>query len=219
MLLAAAAQEGWYVHHMDVKSAFLNGELKEEVYVQQPPGFVAAGHEAKVLKLNKALYGLRQAPRAWNVKLDSSLQDMGFTRCVSEHGMYTRGVGEARVVVGVYVDDLIITGANPAVVEAFKEEMRQAFRMSDLGLLSFYLGIEVKQGTNSITLGQAAYARKLLEKAGMENCNFCSTPMEVRLQLSTRSTTEEVDATMYRSLVGSLRYLVHTRPDISFAVV
>lgn len=218
MLLAVAAQEGWYVHHMDVKSAFLNGELKEEVYVQQPPGFIAAGQESKVLRLKKALYGLRQAPRAWNVKLDGSLQDMGFTRCISEHGMYTRGTGEARVVVGVYVDDLIITGASSVVIEAFKEEMRQAFRMSDLGLLSFYLGIEVKQGNNFISLSQAAYARKLLEKAGLESCNPCSTPMEVRLQLSTRSTTEEVDARMYRSLVGSLRYLVHTRPDITYAV-
>jgi hypothetical protein len=132
--------------------------------------------------------------------------------------VYIRGIGEARVVVGVYVDDLIITGAYPAVVEAFKEEMRQTFRMSDLGLLSFYLGIEVKQGNKCITLGQVAYARKLLEKASMKKCNSCSTPMEVRLQLSTRSTSEEVDATMYRSLVGSLRYLVHTQPDISFAV-
>jgi hypothetical protein len=166
---------------MDVKSAFLNGELREEVYVQQPPGFVAAGHEGKVLKLTKALYGLRQAPRAWNVKLDSSLQDMGFTRCVSEHGMYTRGAGEARLVVGVCVDDLIITGANPMTVEALKAEMRQTFRMSDLSLLSFYLGIEVKQGNRSITIGQSAYARKLLEKAGLENCNPCSTPMEARL--------------------------------------
>jgi hypothetical protein len=90
--------------------------------------------------------------------------------------------------------------------------------MSDLGLLSFYLGIEIKQGNRSITIGQSAYARKLLEKAGLENCNPCSTPMEARLQLSKKSTTAEVDATMYRSLVGSLRYLVHTRPDISFAV-
>ena len=114
--------------------------------------------------------------------------------------------------------DLIITGVDPADVDAFKAEMRRAFRMSDLGLLSYYLGIEVKQGRNAITLGQAAYAMKLLKKAGMEGCNPCHTPMEVRLKLSTRSTTPEVDATMYRSLVGSLRYLVHTRPDISFAV-
>ena len=218
MLLAVAAQEGWLVHHMDVKSAFLNGELEEEVYVQQPPGFISTGHEEKVLKLNKALYGLRQAPRAWNVKLDKSLRDLGFTRCDSEYGMYTKGMEASRVVVGVYVDDLIITGADSVIVEGFKEEMRNVFRMSDLGLLSFYLGIEVKQGRRTITLGQAAYARKLLEKAGMQSCNLCHTPMEARLQLSNRGTTAEVDATMYRSLVGSLRYLVHTRPDISFAV-
>lgn len=218
MLLAVAAREGWLVHHMDVKSAFLNGELQEEVYVRQPPGFVAAGHEGKVLKLQKALYGLRQAPRAWNTKLDASLRKLGFRRCASEHGMYTRGAGKTRVVVGVYVDDLIITGANPEDVGAFKDEMHRLFRMSDLGLLSYYLGIEVKQGRNAITLGQAAYAKKLLEKAGLASCKPISTPMEVRLKLSTKSTTPTVDATMYRSLVGSLRYLVHTRPDIAFAV-
>ena len=141
------------MHHMDVKSAFLNGELDEEVYVQQPPGFIATGHEEKVLKLNKALYGLRQAPRTWNVKLDRSLHDLGFDRCVSEYGMYTKGTAASRVVVGVYVDDLIITGADSVNVEAFKEEMLKVFRMSDLGLLSFYLGIEVKQGRRAITLG------------------------------------------------------------------
>jgi len=159
MLLAVAAREGWLVHHMDVKSAFLNGDLQEEVYVRQPPGFVAAGHEGKVLKLQKALYGLRQAPRAWNMKLDASLRKLGFKRCVSEHGMYTRGAGKTRVVVGVYVDDLIITGASPEDISAFKEEMCQLFRMSDLGLLSYYLGIEVKQGRSAITLGQAASRR------------------------------------------------------------
>ena len=152
------------------------------------------------------------------MKLDGSLHKLGFKRCVSEHGMYTRGSGKTRVVVGIYVDDLIITGANSEDISAFKEEMRRLFRMSDLGLLSYYLGIEVKQGRNAITLGQAAYAKKLLEKAGLASCKPCSTPMEVRLKLSTKSTTPEVDATMYRSLVGSLRYLVHTRPDITFAV-
>lgn len=103
-------------------------------------------------------------------------------------------------------------------VKKFKEEMHRTFRMSDLGLLSFYLGIEVKQDRNAITLGQAAYVKKLLEKAGMGECNPCQTPMESRLKLSNRSTSREVDATMYRSLVGSLRYLVDTRPDICFAV-
>lgn len=218
MLLAVAAQRGWLVHHMDVKSAFLNGDLKEEVYVRQPPGFVAAGHEGKVLRLKKALYGLKQAPRAWNAKLDNTLRELGFTRCSSEHGMYTKGGATSRVVVGVYVDDLIITGARAADVDSFKEQMRRMFKMSDLGLLSFYLGLEVKQAGDAITLGQAAYARKLLEKAGMAGCNPCHTPMEVRLRLSAKSSAPDVDATMYRSLVGSLRYLVHTRPDLTFAM-
>jgi hypothetical protein len=171
-----------------------------------------------VLKLQKALYGLRQAPRAWNMKLDTSLRKLGFKRCVSEHDMYTHGASKTRVVVGVYVDDLIITGASLEDVIAFKEEMCWLFRMSDLGLLSYYLGIEVKQGRSAITLGQAAYAKKLLEKAGLASYKPCSTPMEVRLKLSTKSTTPEVDVTMYHSLVGSLHYLVHTWPDIAFAV-
>jgi hypothetical protein len=90
LLLAVAAQEKWEVHHLDVKSAFLNGELTEEVYVRQPPGFVKNGEEGKVLRLKKALYGLRQAPRAWNAKLDMSLDSFGFIKCPSEHAVYTR---------------------------------------------------------------------------------------------------------------------------------
>jgi len=218
MLLAVAAQENWLVHHMDVKSAFLNRDLAEEVYVQQPPGFTAAGHEQKVLRLKKALYGLRQAPRAWNQKLDASLNELGFVCCTSEHDMYTRGKGPSWVIVGIYVDDLIITGAKEGGVEAFKREMQRLFRMSDLGLLSYYLGIKVRQSKAAITLGQAAYARRLLEKANMGGCNPCHTPMEAWLKLSKDGTTALVDATEYRSLVGSLRYLVHTRSDISFAV-
>lgn len=109
------------MHQMDVKSAFLNGKLKEEVYIRQPPGFVATRHKGKVLWLKKELYGLHQTPWAWNVKLESSLCELSLTRCASEHGMYTKGAAASCVVVEVYVDDLIITGARPADVEAFKE--------------------------------------------------------------------------------------------------
>jgi len=106
---------------MDVKSAFLNGILSEEVYVVQPQGFVKAGQEHKVLKLEKALYGLRQAPRAWNMKLDSSLLSLGFRKNIAEHGVYTRGTGGAALIVGVYVDDLIITGSTG--IKEFKSEI------------------------------------------------------------------------------------------------
>jgi hypothetical protein len=120
--------------------------------------------------------------------------------------------------VGVYVDDLVITGTKNAEVAAFKEEMNATFQMSDLGLLSFYLGIEVHQGDSGITLRQTAYAKHVVELAGLTDCNPALTPMEEGLKLSRDCTTEEVDATQYRRLVGSLRYLGHTRPDLAFSV-
>ena len=111
VFLALAAQEGWRVHHMDVKSTFLNDDLNEEVYVRQPPGFAVAGKEDKVYRLRKALYGLRQAPRAWNAKLDATLKVMGFQQSADEAAVYRWGSGRNILLVGVYVDDLIITGA------------------------------------------------------------------------------------------------------------
>lgn len=218
LLLAIAAHLGWFVHHMDVKSAFLNGELEEEVYVAQPPGFVDDKHPHQVLRLNRALYGLRQAPRAWNAKLDVSLHELGFTRGITEHAVYTRGTGNARLIVGVYVDDLIITGAHSETIQSFKGEMHSLFRMSDLGLLSYYLGIEVHQGNDGITINQSTYAQKLLKMGGLAGCNSACVPMEPRLKLTKNSDRPSVDSTFYRSLVGSLRYLVHSRPDIAFAV-
>jgi len=203
---------------MDVKSAFLNGDLKEEVYVRQPLGFVIAGKEGKVLRLRKALYGLRQAPRAWNIKLDTTLKEMGFQQSAHEAAVYRRGKGGSVLLVGVYVDDLVITGTDEAEVSAFKSQMMDTFQMSDLGLLYFYLGIEVRQDNSGITLRQAHYAKRIVELGGMEGCNPAHTPMEERLQLSRYSEAKEVDATQYRRIVGSLRYLVHTRPDVAFAV-
>jgi hypothetical protein len=152
LFFALAAQEGWRAHHMDVKSTFLNGDLKEEVYVHQLPGFVIPGKEGKVLRLHKALYGLRQAPRAWNAKLDCTLKGMGFGQSPYEAAIYWRGNGGNTLLVGVYVDDLVITGTKDAEVATFKEEIKVTFQMSDLRLLSFYLGIEVHQGDSGITL-------------------------------------------------------------------
>jgi hypothetical protein len=209
LLFVLAVQEGWHVHHMDVKSTFLNSDLKE-VYMHQPPGFVIPGKEGKVLRLRKALYDLQQAPRAWNAKLNSTLKGMGFGQSPDEAAIYRQGNEGNALLVGVYVDDLVITGTKDAEVAAFKEEMKATYQMSDLGLLSFYLGIEVHQGDSGIMLRQTAY--------GLTDCNPALTPMEERLKLSHDSTTEEVDATQYWRLVGSLRYLTHTRPDLAFSV-
>ena len=132
--------------------------------------------------------------------------------------MYWRGTGRAVLLVGVYVDDLIIAGADAEEVEKFKAAMKQRFDMSDLGLLSFYLGIEVRQDASGMTLRQAHYAKRILELGNMAGCNPAHTPIEEKPKLSRESKAEEVDPTHYRWLVGSLRYLVHTQSDLVFAV-
>jgi hypothetical protein len=163
--------------------------------VHQPPGFVIPGKEGKVLRLRKTLYSLRQAPWPWNAKLDFTLKGMGFGQSLPETAIYRRGNGGNALLVGVYIEDLVITGTKDAEVAAFKEEMKAIFPMSDLGLLSSYLGIEVQQGDSGITLRQTAYAKRVGLLAGITDCNSTLTPMEERLKLSRDSMTEEVDAT------------------------
>uniref|UniRef100_I1R322 Reverse transcriptase Ty1/copia-type domain-containing protein n=1 Tax=Oryza glaberrima TaxID=4538 RepID=I1R322_ORYGL len=143
---------------------------------------------------------------------------MGFEQSPHEAAIYRRGNGGNALLVGVYVDDLVIIGTKDTEVAAFKEEMKATFQMSDLGPLSFYLGIKVHQDDSGITLRQTAYAKRVVELAGLTDCNPALTPMEERLKLSRDSTAEEVDATQYRRLVGSLRYLTHTRLDLAFSV-
>jgi len=203
---------------MDVKSAFLNGEMKEEVYVSQPPGFEESGKEHQVLKLHKALYGLKQAPRAWNLKLDSTLKMMNFERRQLEHAVYRRKKGGEIILVGVYVDDLLITGTSEIEIANFKLDMMREFKMSDLGLLTYYLSIKVRQTTGMITLCQENFAQKILKECGMEKCNPVLAPMEAKLKLSKNNNSKSVDQTKYRSIVGNLRYLLHTRPDLAYSV-
>jgi hypothetical protein len=138
LLIALAAHKGWELHHLDVKSAFLNGELHEDVFVHQPAGFIKEGSEHKVFRLKKALYGLHQVPRACYAKLDSTLTELGFSKSPSEPDIYTRFKG-SQLVVGVYVDDLIVTGGLSNGINEFKAEMASLFKMSNLGLLRYYL--------------------------------------------------------------------------------
>ncbi|GJT33597.1 zinc finger, CCHC-type containing protein [Tanacetum coccineum] len=130
LLLAIAANNKWEVHHLDVKSAFLHGELKEEVYVTQPEGFTKKGNDGKVYRLIKALYGLRQAPRAWNIKLDNTLKSLDFKKCALEQAIYTKASKDSLLLVGVYVDDLIITGTPKKEIDKFKAQMEEKVRES-----------------------------------------------------------------------------------------
>lgn len=219
LLISLAAQMKWKIYQLDVKSAFLNGYLEEEVYVEQPMGFEIAGHEDKVLKLKKALYGLKQAPRAWNSQIDKYFQDNGFTRCLHEYALYVKSYANGSILfVCLYVDDLIFTGNDSSLFEEFKKAMSSEFEMTDIGLMSYYLGLEVKQMGEGIFLSQERYAKEVLKKFNMLGCSPVNTPMECGMKLSKFGDGEKVDPSFFKSLVGSLRYLTNTRPDILFAV-
>ena len=209
---------------MDVKSAFLNGHIKETIYVKQPDSFVQKGKEGHVLRLMKALYGLKQAPRARYVKLDSCLSSLGFHRSLGDYAVYVRVAEGENLLVGVYVVDLIVTGARKSHIFHFKNQMKELFEMTDLGHLSSYLGIEVSQRKGGIILSQKAYALKILDESGMLEANASDTPMEARFVFRKTSKRDEEDSTKminsmeYRSMIGKVRYLTHTRHDLQYSI-
>ncbi|KAM1651788.1 hypothetical protein ACFX1X_004522 [Malus domestica] len=203
---------------MDVKSTFLNEVIEKEVYIQQPSGCEIKGHEDKVLKFKKALYGLKQVPRAWNSHIDKYFQENNFTKCPHEHALYVKVKDGDILIVCLYVDDLIFSGSNPSMYEEFKRVMTKEFEMTDIGLMAYYLGIEVKQNEEDIFISQESYTKKILKKFKMEYCKPISTPMECGVKLTKHDKGESVDPTFFKSLVGSLRYLTCTRPDILYVV-
>ncbi|CAA7052678.1 unnamed protein product [Microthlaspi erraticum] len=202
LLISLAAASGWEIHHLDVKTAFLHGDLKETVFVKQPEGFEEIGQEEKVCKLNKALYGLKQAPRAWNIKLNAILREFKFSKCLKEPTVYRREYNGNLLLVAVYVDDLLVTGTSLKDIEEFKAEMASKFEMSDLGKQTYYLGIEVYQHEEGITLRQERYALKILEEAQMKSCNTAQIPMELGCKLSKAEDEKDIDATSFRKNVG-----------------
>jgi len=141
MLLALSVHKGWKVYHLDVKFAFLNGYLQEEIFIEQPEGFQVKGQEEKVYKLKKALYGLKQAPRAWYSRIDDHFQNLGFIKSPTEATLYVKLTDAKLIIVSVYVDDLLVTGNDEKFVKEFKAEMLQVFEMTDLGLMTFFLGM------------------------------------------------------------------------------
>ncbi|KAL0379259.1 UNVERIFIED_CONTAM: Retrovirus-related Pol polyprotein from transposon RE1 [Sesamum radiatum] len=216
-LVAIAANKKWKIYQMDVKSAFLNGYIDEEIYVEQPQGFVAKGYEEKVLRLKKALYGLKQAPRAWYSRIDNYFMDRGFWRSLSEPTLYVKRQGNDTLIVSLYVDDLIYIGNNEKMIHDFKEDMMKTFEMSDLGLMHFFLGIEINQEKEGIFICRKKYTETLLKKFKMESCKTVTTPLVTGEKYKREDGSQKVDGSIYRSLIGSLLYLTATRPDIMFA--
>nr|GFA05368.1 ribonuclease H-like domain, reverse transcriptase, RNA-dependent DNA polymerase [Tanacetum cinerariifolium] len=172
----------------------------------------------KVYRLIKALYGPRQAPRAWNIKLDKTLKSSDFNKCALEQAIYTKILRDSTIILGVYVDDLIITGTPKKEIDKFKAQMEEKFEMSDLGLLAYYLGIKVTQTSGDISIKQTAYANKILNEAGMIDCNETLIPMDPGTRLTKITEGTMVNSIEYRSLIGCLRYVLHTRLDLSYSV-
>jgi hypothetical protein len=216
-VISIAAEMGWKIHQMDVKTAFLNGLIQEEVYIEQPLGFEVHERESHVCRLKKALYGLKQAPRAWYSRIDAYLQQLGFEKSEADPNLYYIVVGEDPLILLLYVDDLFITGVE-RLISSCKESLASEFEMTDIGLMHYFLGLEVWQEPGHIFLGQGKYVCDILSRFQMEDCRPMTTPMITNWKKLHASESQLVDSTLYRQLIGSLMYLVNTRPDICFVV-
>ena len=221
-LLSMAAIQDLELQQLDVKSAFLNGTLKEDIYMQQPERFAKPGKEHLVCKLERTIYGLKQSPRAWYERLHAHLHNNRFSRSTADHSVYVRREGEKFMIILVYVDDLVLASNNKPMLQEFKTSMEKEFKMSDLGDAHHFLGLELIRDRKEriIKVRQARYAEDVLRRFNMEDSKPISTPMDPNARLTK---SEEVvgadEKRWYRSAVGSLMYLmVSSRPDLAYAV-
>ncbi|GJX09406.1 putative ribonuclease H-like domain-containing protein [Tanacetum coccineum] len=218
LFLAYASFKDFVVYQMDVKSAFLYGKIKEEVYVCQPPGFEDPDFPDRVYKVEKALYGLHQAPRAWYETLSTYLLDNGFQRGKIDKTLFIKRDKSDILLVQVYVDDIIFGSTKKKMCTEFEKMMHKKFKMSCMGELTFFLGLQVKHKEDGIFISQDKYVTEMLNKFGFTNVKTASTPMETQKPLLKDAEGEDIDEHLYRSMIGSLMYLTSSRPDIMFAV-
>lgn len=221
MVLALAVEHQMHLHQLDVVTAYLNGDLHEEIYMQQPEGFKDESNPNKVLKLQKSLYGLKQAGREWNAKLNEVLCKIGFDRCKNEPCLYKMTRNNNLIIIAVYVDDIIVGCKDKNEISNIKSRIACEFEITDKGLLEHFLGMEViRDGeTGEIKLSQELYINEMLEEYGMENCKPSSVPLSPGFQMKCNGDCEKFDPTTYQSLIGALLYLaLTTRPDIIHSV-
>jgi transposase InsO family protein len=228
-LLALAAHQDYEVHQMDVRTAFLNGDLDVELYMNQPEGFVLAGQEELVCKLRKSLYGLKQAGRAWFEKINTALIKLKFTPLDSDHCVYVRHKGDEVLYIVLYVDDLLLIGNSLAEVKQLKADLSRRFEMTDLGEAEYVLGLQLTRNrrARTLSLSQSDYIRRLLERYGMSKCSHAPTPIPTGARLSKKDCPAVKPAEpllmdgkhTYASVVGAIMYaMLGTRPDLAFAI-
>ncbi|GJW36753.1 retrovirus-related pol polyprotein from transposon TNT 1-94, partial [Tanacetum coccineum] len=213
-----ATHKNMTIYQMDVKTAFLNGELKEEVYVSQLEGFVDQDNPSHVYKLKKALYGLKQAPRAWYDMLSSFLISQQFSKGAVDPTLFTRHAGNDILLVQIYVDDIIFASTNTAMCDEFANQMTTKFKMSMMGQMSFFLGLQISQSPRGIFINQSKYSSEIVKKYGLNTIDFVDIPMIKTKKLDEDLQRKPVDATLYRGMIGSLMYHTASRPDLNYAV-
>ena len=220
-VIALAMQNGLRLHQMDVTTAFLNGELKEEVYMKQPEGFIAEDEKRLVCKLKRSIYGLKQSPRCWNSVLDEHLKKMGFVQTASDPCLYVKSEGEM-FIIAVYVDDLLLAVKSEQLLAEAKRSLAGQFKMKDMGKLEYFLGVKIVLDleAGSAWIGQPVYTQGILLKYGMEHAKPVNSPVDPSSKLvKAMEESESCDQAQYQSAVGSLLYLsTRTRPDITYAV-
>jgi hypothetical protein len=216
LALAIVEAKGWEVHKMDMKNAFLHGDLSEEIYMEQPQGFMQDSY--LVCRLKKSLYGLKQAPRAWYAKMESYLFSQNFVRCKSNPNVYMLRMVDSILLLVLYVNDLLITGWSTSAIATIKRILHDRFLMKNMGPLHFFLGIEIIQDASCIKLSQSKYAQDRLERFHMTDCNYAPPPFLSGVKLEDGRETPLVDNTLYKKIVGIFLYLTHCRPALSYAV-
>lgn len=202
---------------MDVKCAFLKGDLEEEVYIEQPDGFSLTNDQYMVCRLRRALYGLKKAPRAWYAILEKYLLKLGYTKSNVDNNLYFKVTNQDILFIEAFVDDIIFRGED-GLYKDFANKMHEEFEMSMIGEIKFFLGLQISQTDKGIFIGQTKYLKELLKKFGMENSKLVSTPMTTTDKLTLKDHSAPVNPTRYKSMIGGLLYLTQTRPDIMNAV-
>jgi hypothetical protein len=217
LLLSLAISRGWTIRQLDIHNAFLNGNLAETVYMRQPPGYEDKTMPGHVCLLQRSLYGLKQAPRAWFTRLHDFLVSAGFSPSKTDVSLFIYSHGNTRLYFLVYVDDILVMGSDPAHVTALIDKLALEFKVRDMGVPSFFLGIETIPLSDGMLLSQQRYMKDILKRAGMVDCKPVATPVSTT-KAETDAVVPYADPTQYRSFAGALQYLTVTRPDLSYAV-
>lgn len=218
LILDIAVSKSWPIQQLDVNNAFLQGTLDEEVYMEQPPGFIDKDHPHHVCRLRKAVYGLKQAPRAWYVELTTFLLRLGFKNSLADTSLFVLQRGSEVVYLLVYVDDILVTGNSKTGISLVLKQLAERFSMKDPEDLNYFLGIEAHRTAKGLHLSQRKYIHDLLHRHGMTDVKPVSTPMASTPKLTLSTGHSLAEPKTYRRLVGSLQYLAFTRPDVAYAV-